>query len=209
MELLDRPWPEVASAAIRALKNNDLAALDRVDTAIRHLFLHEAGEGTEESRSAFILNLFEITSSREAKQVDEDVPARRFLTRWEHVAELTEAFRRDITAEEAARNLLRAREHGERLLQVVHSATPDGIRSTDLADELQLKTAYVSKLLREFEEYDLVERQRHGKNVWVTLGLVGRLLMERRPVEMRRKQRPPDSSRVHTYMDNPRARLAG
>lgn len=160
-----------------------------VDAALHHRFLNQLDAGDVESRHQFSLDLGDVTDSAEARQIPEADAIRRYLTKWEHLAELASALGDDVTAEDAARDLLRSRQHGERLLEIVAGAGDDGIRSGDLARQLGISQSQLSNLLGEFEEQSIIDRRQFGKYVHVRLGLVGQLLADRGPRLV--KPRPP------------------
>lgn len=181
MDLLLCAWGEVAAAACKAIQENDLLRLAEVDAALHHRFFNQLDAGDPESRHQFAVDLGDVTESAEARQIPEADAIRRYLTKWEHLGELASALGDDVKAEDAARDLLRSRQYGERLLEMVAAAGDSGIRSGDLARQLGISQSHLSNLLGEFDEAGIIDRRQFGKYVHVRLGLVGQLVAERGP----------------------------
>ena len=177
-DLLTATWDQLAELATTALRNNDLQTLRQLDTAFHHFFFNEVRRGSEETRAEFVLGMIRILESAEARAKPRADEVQQLLTRWEHLNLLTEAFRRNVDAVDGASNLIRSREHADRLVALV-AASGAGIPAGDLAEGLGISPPHLSKLLRELEQCDVIERHPAGRKVYVCLGLVGQLLVER------------------------------
>lgn len=182
MDLLLSTWSEIAEAAAKALQSNDLDALQAVDAAVHHHLFAQLDAGDRNSRRQFVLDLGDLTESAPARAIPEPQGPALYLARWKHLAELANASADDVTAEEAARDFLKSRKHGDALLTCLAAAGPEGLRSGDLAQQLNLSDSHLANILSEFEDHDLIERRKAGKYVYVSVGLVGRLLQARKPM---------------------------
>ncbi|MEK7409050.1 MAG: hypothetical protein AAB225_28640 [Acidobacteriota bacterium] len=178
--LLTTSWPELAAISSNALKNNDLEALRQLDAAFHHLFLNQVRRGNDASRTEFILGMIAVLESAEAREKPRATELQQLLNKWEHMNILTDAFRRDVDALERASQLIRSREHAGLLLTQV-AASGQGIAREELGTRLGISSPHLSKLLRELEACDVIERHPAGRKVFVCLGLVGQLLVERGP----------------------------
>jgi DNA-binding MarR family transcriptional regulator len=181
MDLLASSWDELVSAALSALAERNVQALAAVDGALHHRYFAQLDSPSDpESRQGFALDIGDVTESEPARAIagaaGEDDPVRRYLGRWQHLAELAEALSHDVTAEEAAREFLRSREHGDRLVRIVADAGAEGLKQGELAQSLGITPNHLSNLLREFEAHDLIERRKLGKHVYISLGLTGQLV---------------------------------
>jgi len=172
-------WTQLAEAARNALKNNDIETIRHLDTAFHHLFLNQARRGDDASRNDFVLNLLAITESQEARQKPRPDEIPLVLARWAHLALLSDAFRTAGDAVEQASQAVRSLKHGDRLLAEV--ARSGGLPAKDLAARLGISQQGLSPLLRKLEACDVIERRPAGQYVYVCLGLVGQLLLDREP----------------------------
>lgn len=105
----------------------------------------------------------------------------RLFVRWQHLAELVEAFRNDYDRLSDARLLIESRTKAPAILAILKSemarGTP-GLKVKDLAARVNMSPSGLVPLLDDLEEVDIVERHPFGKFVFIQLGLVGQLLGE-------------------------------
>jgi len=205
------PWTELADTALNALKNNDIDTIRHLDTAFHHIFLNQARRGSEDTRNEFVLNLLAITESQEARQKSRPDEIPLVLARWAHLALLTDAFRTGEDAVEQAVQAVRSLKHGDRLLGEV--ARSGGLPAKDLAARLGISQQGLSPLLRKLEACDVIERRPAGQYVYVCLGLVGQLLLDREPQVVRAPSEEElkalfDGKPAKDHMANPRQFLA-
>ncbi len=76
-----------------------------------------------------------------------------------------------------------SRKHGPRLMQVLFENI-EGLRSKNLAQLLGISSQHLAKLLREFEDRDLVVREREKRFTLVRLDFLGRAYMSDEESEM-------------------------
>jgi len=172
---------ELAQSARAGLKDNNEDLLKQVDLAFHHIFLVRAKKGTEESRAECIDALLNVTESCGREMAPNLTPPQRLLLRWKHLAELMEAFSYDRDRLADARRLVNSR---NRFPGIIKELTAEvargghGLTVTALAERAGLTPPGLVPLLNELEQQDIVERHRSGRNVFVSLGLVGQLLAE-------------------------------
>lgn len=178
-EFFSLPLDELVTRARTALAAKDVESLQELDGALRHRFYHLARQGEEKALGEFIGGIFRIVESAEARAFGKPERIVALLTVWRHLSDLADAVRRDVEPAEHAARLVSTRKHASRLVEVAARAGSAGIIHKDLARELDIKEPQLSKLLRELEARDVIERHRTGRNTYVCLGLAGQLLAER------------------------------
>lgn len=178
-DLYTASWKSLSEIAEKALRTVDLEVLRALDDVFHHLFFHEARRGDESTRSDFIAGILTILESEAMRKPLLSPEAQRLRTRWEHLDELMDAFRRAIDPVVEAERLVRSSKLGERLLQVVKAAGGAGVIGMDLAAGLHTSPQNLAKLLVRFERKDIIERHSAGRNVRICLGLVGELVHDR------------------------------
>lgn len=178
-ELSALPYDQLVALARQSLGNSDLEALRQLDSVFHQLFFNEARRGTQRSRTDFIAAMLKILDSNEAHGHPPAAELPRYLSRWEHLDVLMDAFRgeRDPLAE--AQRLVASRNKGQGLLKEVARAGALGILAGELATRLDISPQQLSRLLGEFEANDIIERFPRGRSVFVCLGLRGQLIEER------------------------------
>ena len=178
-EFFSLPLDELVTRARTALAAKDVESLQELDGVLRHRFYHLARQGEEKALDEFIGGMFRIVESAEARAFGKPEQIVALLTVWRHLSDLADAVRRDVEPAEQAARLVSTRKHASRLVELATNAGSEGIRFSDLADQLGISKPYLSKLLRELEARDVIERHRAGRNTYVCLGLAGQLLAER------------------------------
>jgi DNA-binding MarR family transcriptional regulator len=173
-------WEGLIEEARKAFKERDIESLRGLDDAFHHFFLNELRRGNEESRTEFIMGILEVVESPESREIGRADEVQELIVRWRHLDALMNVLRTDGDLIDQAERLIMSRELGERLLRTVEQAEFPGVKSGELARRLNISPPHMTKLLREMETCDVLERRPFGRNVYVTLGLVGQLLLERR-----------------------------
>ncbi len=110
-----------------------------------------------------------------AKKLKNNKDHRSYYYRWEHFFDLCGMATENYDFE-LAKRFVETRKKGVELLEILQKET-DGIRHNDLAQRLEISPPYLSKLLRQFEQHNLVTRERRSKFSLVRLGLAGRAYM--------------------------------
>ncbi|MEW6210545.1 MAG: winged helix-turn-helix domain-containing protein [Acidobacteriota bacterium] len=173
-------WDELIEEARRGLKESDVETLRQLDAAFHHFFLNEARRGDEKSKTRFIMGILGVLHLSEARAVEPASEIQQFLCRWSHLDGLMDVLRREGGLAERAERFINSRKHADRLLEAAARAGARGIAAGELASELGISQQHLSKLLREMESRDIIERHSEGGKVYVCLGLVGEILVEER-----------------------------
>lgn len=172
---------ELAQRAREGLAKNDEVLLKHVDFAFHHIFLMRSKKASDESRVQYIDAILSAIDFGRQNMPSELIWPQRLLVRWEHLAELMDAFRhaRDKLAD--ARLFVQSQTHGSRILNELKAAAETGgpgLNVTALANKLNLSSPGLVAVLNKLEQQDIIERHRSGRNVFVSLGLLGQLLDE-------------------------------
>ncbi len=174
--LLSAPWELVQEAALAALEQNDENLLERVDAAIHHRFLNALLRGKARDQFAKLLFLVLESGHAREREIREIFP--RVVSQWNHMSELLAAARESADPVDEVKRFLDTREHGWNLLRAVLDAGPLGITQGDLAKQLGLQDSNTSRLVSELQGRNIVERHSMGQRKFVTLGLLGQLVIE-------------------------------
>src|SRR6266404_5287827 len=129
-------WNEFKEQAATALAAGDKNALKGLDEAFHLLFFNEVDHGNQETKLKFEMGLVSLLESAEARACPPTSDQQRAITRWEHLDELMEAFRKPAVDLAEAERFLKSREYGMELLDLVAKAGPAGIASGELAEAL-------------------------------------------------------------------------
>lgn len=171
------PWAELIDLALKALKKGSIVALRALDSVFHQRFLHEGRAGNDSSRHEFALSMAEIVESAEAREKPRPSQVQQLLARWDHTAELIGAMKTDVDAVKRASELIRGRKHPcQIVVELAHR--PQGIKAGMLAKQLGISAQHFSKIARELQHFDIIERRRAGKHVYVSLGLIGQQLVD-------------------------------
>lgn len=187
-------WEELIEAARQGLKDSDVEALRQLDAAFHHFFLNEARRGNEQSKTSFIMGILGVLHLSEARAIEPASEVQQFLCRWSHLDGLMDVLRREGGLVERAARFISSRKHADQLLETVARAGIRGIAAGELASELEISQQYLSKLLREMQSRDIIERHSEGGRVYVCLGLVGEIIVEER--EQAEREREPAHTRA-------------
>ena len=173
--LLSAPWEAVQQAALAALETDDENLLARVDAAIHHRFLNALLRGKGRDELAKLLFLVLESGKAREKEIRETFP--RVVNEWNHMSELLVAVRESADPVDEVMRFLDTK-HGWKLLRAVRDAGPLGITQGDLAKQLRIQDSNTSRLVSELQGRNIVERHSMGQRKFVTLGLLGQLVLE-------------------------------
>lgn len=190
-----------------------MASLRELDAALHHFFLNEARRGTDQTRGEFIDGILRIVESPESRNVERITELQQLISRWRHLDALMDAFRRDVDIVAEAERFSQTREHASELVAILSDAGAEGVTAGALAKQLEISPPHLAKLLRELDSRDIIERHSVGRNVYVVLGLVGQLMLEKRNKVEQVEERgagsqeipPPEDARVDRYLSDPRS----
>ncbi|MBI3270740.1 MAG: winged helix-turn-helix transcriptional regulator [Planctomycetes bacterium] len=172
-DLLDAPLPRLVERLVQAGPETDPRDLGRVEGLLLHRTLHLLRQASRDQIVEESLALDRFLDGEAARPLRDRHP--RFHARCSTLADLlTEAAQR--TDHAAAESIVRAHAtHGPALLRFLRGAVGPVPRA-HLREQLGVAEAQLSRLLRDFEEADLIVRYRpeNRKEVLVELGPAGR-----------------------------------
>lgn len=175
---------DLADLARNALEGNDSELLEDIDLAFHHLFLMRSRKGSENSRIQFMDAVLSATESGDREVLLHLTLPQRLSVRWEHLAELMEAFRQDRDRILDAVRLVNTRPGLKKIVaELVATNGETGSQVFQLAKRLNLSRPNLVNCLNTLEQHDIIERHRSGRNTFVSLGLVGQLVVERLKAE--------------------------
>jgi len=177
---LTQSWDALVEETRRGLDAGDSERLRQLDTVFHHHFFNQLRRGNTASRDELIEHLLDVTESPESRKIADPSEIQRLVCRWEHLEVLMEALRQDGDMIDDAERLIQSRTHAGDLLAQVAGVGGWGMRAGELARRLKISPQHLAVLLRELEPHDIITRHAVGRNVYVSLGLVGQLVTERR-----------------------------
>ncbi len=181
LDLLHLPVPELVQMAERALQERDAAALDQADQALHFHFLEQLRKRKQAERKPFLGALLELADGRGVRELSMEGAAKAAV-RWEYLFQILESLDVPESREAEARQFVDSREYGWELLQIVAEAEESGesLTQTALGEKLRRGKSAISQMLSKLEDRGLIERHQEGQNVFIGLGMLGVLLMEKK-----------------------------
>lgn len=171
----EKPVKDLMVLAGQFVENMNTDGLHDIDVALTGLLIDFIRHGTLDMFDTFIEDMLIFLDSDNGDRLKSFIEGERYFYRWEHLVDFSrmtfEEYDPDMTA-----RFIASRKYGVRLLEIVSENT-DGIRVKELAKKLDISNQQLAKLLREFEEHDLVEREKGKKMTLVHLGFMGRVYM--------------------------------
>ncbi|MBW2570586.1 MAG: hypothetical protein JRE47_14785 [Deltaproteobacteria bacterium] len=161
-----------------ALDNN----LHNIDAMLTGTAVDYIRKGMPDQIDAFADDMLAFLDSNLGDTLKSSNEGKRFYYRWEHFVDLCSAAVDNYDPRSMAR-FIASRKHGQGLMQILFENIA-GLRSKDLAQLLGISSQQLAKLLREFEDRDLVVREREKKFTLVRLDFLGRAYMSDEESEM-------------------------
>jgi len=188
---LHLPLTELVALAKAALRDGDVSGVGKADEALHFHFFDQMRRGKPDERTAWGAALLELADSHEVRQATAGSPGREAV-RWEHLFQMVEALSLPTDLEQEAREFVDSRGYGRELLELVAKAEEANVPLPvgELARQLRRSKSTVVQVLGKMEGRGLVERRRDGRNVYVSLGLMGQVLMERKYPEFVQRTLP-------------------
>ena len=153
-----------------------------IDAMLTGMAVGYIRKGTPDQIDAFADDMLAFLDSNLGDTLKSSNEGKQYYYRWEHFVDLCSAAVDNYDPQSVAR-FIASRKHGQRLMQVLFENIA-GLRSKDLAQLLGISSQHLAKLLREFEDRDLVVREREKKFTIVRLDFLGRAYMSDEESEM-------------------------
>jgi len=170
------PFKILLKMAEDFFKRGNFDELYNIDVMLTDRFIEYLRNGTIDDLEAFIYDVLAFTDSEIGDQLKESEEGRSYFYRWEHFHDLCDAAIEGYDPK-LIKRLIESRKHGEELMAILFE-NKDGIRHNELSKKLGISPQYLSKLLREFQEHDLVTRDSKDKVSIIRLGITGREYMK-------------------------------
>jgi DNA-binding MarR family transcriptional regulator len=170
------PFKTLFKMAADFITKGNLNELYNIDVMLIDRFIEYLRNGTIDDLKAFIYDVLAFTYSKTGDQLKESEEGKRYFYRWEHYHDLCDAAIEGYDPQ-LIKRLIESRKHGEELMTLLFR-NKDGIRHNELSKKLGISPQYLSKLLKEFQEHDLVTRDSKDKVSIIRLGITGREYMK-------------------------------
>jgi len=149
--------------------------LHNIDAMLTGTAVDYIRKGTPDQINAFADDMLAFLDSNIGDKLKSSDEGRQYYYRWEHYIDLCSTAVDNYDPQSMTR-FIASRKHGIGLMQVLFE-NMEGVRSKDLAQLLGISSQHLAKLLREFEDHDLVVREREKKFTIVRLDFLGRAYM--------------------------------
>ncbi len=180
------PVEKLIEMAAECVRKNEPEKYDAIDVMLIERFIEYLRQGNIDDLNAFHDTILSFIDSDIGDRLELSKEGRKFFYRWQHLLDLcTTAV--DNYHPQASRRFVEARKHGTELIELLYY-NEKGIRHNELSNRLHLSPPYLSKLLREFQEYDLITREKKNKVSIIKLGISGKAYMKERMQSIPGKQ---------------------
>ncbi len=166
------PFKELFKMAEEYIKAGDLDSLHNVDVMLISTFIEYLRNGNIDDLRAFLYDVLAFTDSRIGDRLKKTEEGKCYFYRWEHFHDLCDTAIENYDPQ-LMKRFVESRKYGKELLSTLYKS-PDGIRHKELSERLGISPQYLSKLLKEFQQQDLVTRNSRDKVSIVKLGISGR-----------------------------------
>lgn len=177
-----KPVKALLSLAADHIKNGRWQNLSDIDAMLADRFIGYIRDGIKDDLDEFLKAVLSFIDSKSGDKLKLTEEGKSYFYRWEHFHDLcgiaAENYDHDFTS-----RLLESRKHGNQLLEILFDEKK-GVRFKVLAEKLGISNQNLAKLLREFEEAELVVRQRHKNVTTVKVGFIGKIYMEEKETDI-------------------------
>lgn len=170
------PIKELLEMAKDFIRKGEMENLSDIDMMLIDRFIGYLRKGTIDDLKEFQDAVLSFTDSKVADRLKQDEEGERFFHRWDHFHDLCDAATENYDPE-LTRQFIESRKHGKELMHLLFQ-NQEGIRHNELSLRLGISPPHLSKLLREFQEHDLITRERKNKVSIIRLGITGRAFMK-------------------------------
>lgn len=177
-----RPVNVLMEIAKQSVNQGEQDNLHNIDAMLTGVIVDYIRRGTSNHLDRFADDMLAFLDSNIGDKLKSSDEGRQYYYRWEHSVDLCSIAVDNYDPQSEAR-FIASRKHGQRLMQVLFENIA-GLRSKDLAKLLGISTQHLAKLLREFEDRNLVVREREKRFTLVRLDFLGRAYMSDEESEM-------------------------
>ena len=181
-----KPFKELFNMAAGFVGKGEIDGLYNIDVMLSDRFVEYLRNGTIDDLETFQNDVLAFTDSKAGDRLMESEDGKRYFYRWHHFLDLCQLAVENYDPA-LMKRFVESRKYGNELMTLLYEA-PDGIRHVELSDKLGISPQYLSKLLREFQEHDLITRERKNKVSIIMLGLNGKAYMKENKDRLPREQ---------------------
>jgi len=173
----NEPIKALLGIATDILNRNEIEELHDVDVMLMDQFIDAVRNGTAADLKSFLYDILSFVDSNRGDTLKENEDGKRYFYRWEHFHDLCSIAAGNFDLQTAGK-FVASRKHGADIMAILNE-NRDGIRPKTLAERLGISQPQIAKLLKEFEQENLIVRERHNnKLTYVKLSPSGRVYME-------------------------------
>ncbi|MCU0287549.1 MAG: hypothetical protein MUF15_14285 [Acidobacteria bacterium] len=172
----DEPIKELLNMAKIYIQKNEIENLNDIDVMLIDRFIEFLRHGTADDLNEFQAAILSFIDSEIGQQLKPDENGNRFFHRWDHFHDLCDAAIENYDPQQTKR-FVESKKRGQELMQLLFE-NPHGIRHNELSSKLGISPQYLSKLIREFEEFHLIAKERNNKVSIIKPGLTGRAYLK-------------------------------
>ena len=168
----EEPIKELFEIAARLIQDGEIGNLSDIDVMLIERFIEYLRGGSSDELDAFQAAVLSFTDSEIGDRLKANKEGQKYYYRWQHFHDLCGMAVENYDPK-LAKRFVESRKHGKGLLTLLYQ-NREGIRHNELSKRLGVSPQYLSKLLREFQEHDLITRERKNKVSIIRLGAAGR-----------------------------------
>lgn len=187
------PVKELLDMAADYIRKDEMENLNDIDVMLIDRFIEILRQGTGDDLNDFQAAILSFTDNEMGKQLKLSEAGKRFFYRWDHFHDLCDAGIENYDPQQTKR-FIESKKRGKELMQLL-SQNQDGIRHNDLSSKLGISPQNLSKLIREFQEHQLISRERNNKVSIIKPGITGRAYL--------RNLHPDKNEDPHDYRFTP------
>ena len=170
------PVAALMSKAGNFATEENLDMLHNVDGLLAGILIKALRRGDRTNMDDLAEHVVDFLESPSAAALKKTEEGRTLCNRWEYLFDLV-GLALDNYDPMRAGDLIHARTQGPALFAALYRK-PVGWRAGELASELGISAQNLAKLLRFYEQNELIERSRHSKATIVRLSLLGQTHMD-------------------------------
>lgn len=195
------PFKELLKMAADFIRKGEIDKLYNIDVMLTDRFIEYLRNGTFDDLDTFLYDVLSFTDSSIGDRLKENPEGKRYFYRWEHFHDLCDAAIEGYDPQ-LIKRLIEARKLGKELMNLLY-LNEDGIRHNELSQKLGISPQYLSKLLKEFQEHDLITRERNNKVSIIKLSLTGRAYMKENENHLSRQKDEHAAIKTNDYIQYP------
>jgi CRP-like cAMP-binding protein len=166
------PVKELLKMAADYIRKDEMENLNDIDVMLIDRFIEFLRQGTGDDLNDFQAAILSFTDNEMGQQLKLNEAGKRFFHRWDHFHDLCDAAIENYDPQQTKR-FIESKKRGKELMQLLFE-NPEGIRHNELSSKLGISPQNLSKLIREFQEHQLISKERNNKVSIIKPGITGR-----------------------------------